>query len=126
MQHATRIGLGLTALLLLAAGCQPGSPPPPDNLSAQWEDTGGGWGKITITGNKGTYTDTFGTGPGTFEFQKQPDGSYAGTWGESEKRHGTLSFTVSDAGRTIKGTYKADEDCEIGPGDTGDIHWTRK
>jgi len=124
MQHATRIGLGLTALLLLAAGCERTSPP--DDLSGPWTDTGGGWGTVAITGNEGTYTDTYGTGPGTFEFQRQPDGSYAGTWRESEQRHGTLSFTVSDARRTIKGTYRADEDCDINPGSTGDIHWTRK
>ncbi len=123
MRHATLTGLCLITALALAGGCERTAPS--NDLSGRWTDTGGGWGKVAITGNTGTYTDTYGTGPGTFAFQEQPDGTYTGTWGESEQRHGTLSFTVSDAGRTIKGTYKADDDCEINPGSTGPIHWTR-
>lgn len=60
---------------------------------------------VVIKGNKGTYTNTYGTGPGTFEFNKTGECTYKSYLGESVKRHGTLSFTVSKDGQTIKGTF---------------------
>ncbi len=93
------------------------------SLSGEWT---GDWGYVVIKGNKGTYTDTYGTGPGTFEFDKAGEGIYNGIWGESVKRHGTMSFTVSGDSKVISGSSKADDNCKINPGSQGSIHWIRK
>jgi len=92
------------------------------DLSGKWS----GWGWVTIQGNRGIYTDTYGPEPGKIIFERIGDNEYSGTWGESDKRHGTLSFTISEDGKKIIGTYTADEDCEINPGSKGAILWVRE
>jgi hypothetical protein len=94
------------------------------DLSGEWK--GGDWGKVVISGAKGTYTDTYQTGPGTFEFKQTGKNTYAGTWGESKQRFGTFSFKVSDDGKTIVGRYQADPNCAINPGSSDVLRWTRK
>jgi len=93
------------------------------DLSDKWSGIESGWGWVTIHGNSGTYTGTYGPEPGKFIFERIGDNEYSGTWGESDKRHGTLSFTISEDGKKIIGTYIADEDCEIDPGSKGSILW---
>jgi DNA-binding beta-propeller fold protein YncE len=99
------------------------------DLSGKWSglESGADWGWVTIQGSRGTYTDTYGPGPGKLEFHRTEHDTYSGTWAESDKRHGTMSFTVSDDGNTITGTYAADEDCEIHPEyKKGVVYWVRQ
>jgi DNA-binding beta-propeller fold protein YncE len=105
------------------------APAAPIDLSGKWSgfESGSDWGWVTIQGNRGTYTDTYGPEPGKLEFHRIGPNAYSGTWGESDKRHGTMSFTVSDDGNKITGTYKADKDVEIDPQyRRGVIYWVRQ
>ncbi len=95
------------------------------DLSGKWSGFESEWGWVTIQGDRGTYTDTH-ESPGKFTFERIGDNKYSGTWGESDKRHGTMSFAVSEDGKKIFGTYTADEDCEIAPGSKGVILWIRE
>ncbi len=98
------------------------------DLSDKWSGFESEWGWVTIEGNRGTYTDTWGLQPvpGKFSFHRTGDNTYSGTWGQSDKRrHGTMSFRISDDGNKIVGTCTADKDCEINPGSTGAILWVR-
>jgi len=83
-----------------------------------------------IKGSEGTYSDTWGPGPGILKFQKTGERSYTGTWCDSAEgevlQQGTMSFTVSEDGKTIAGTWEAGRDCEINPGGKGAIRWTRE
>lgn len=112
--------VGLCLLNLFIVACSPKS----DALSGEWN--GGDWGTVTIQGKTRAYSNTNGTGPGKMEFKNTRDRTYEGTWGESEKRHGTMRFTISEDGKTIGGNWKADEHCEINPGNQGTILWQRK
>jgi tripartite motif-containing protein 71 len=99
------------------------------DLSGKWSgfEAGSDWGWVTIQGNRGTYTDTYGPGPGKLEFHRTGRNAYSGTWGESDKRHGIMSFTVSDDGHKIIGTYEADKDVTLDPHyRTGIIYWIRQ
>jgi hypothetical protein len=109
------------ALFTLLLGC---SALPGGDLSGEW--SGAGWGKVVISGARGTYTDTYQTGPGTFELRRTGRHTYEGTWGESKKRFGTLSFVTSEDERTIAGIYQADASCAIDPGSTSTFQWSRK
>lgn len=105
------------------------APAPPIDLSGKWSgfEAGSDWGWVTIQGNRGTYTDTYGPEPGKLEFRRTGRNAYSGTWGESDKRHGTMSFIVSADGNKITGTYKADKDCTIDPEyNKGVILWVRQ
>ena len=86
----------------------------PLDLSGVW--SGAGWGRIVIEDDRGTYTDTYGPGLGTFEFHGTGKRTYRGRWHQSEKRHGKMWFTVLEDGQTMYGFYVADDDCTIRPG----------
>ena len=101
----------VTGSALCAAEAEENQSP---DLSGVW--AGAGWGRVVIKGSKGTYTDTYGPGLGTFEFQRAGGRTYRGRWHQSEKRHGKMWFTVLDDGQTIYGLYAADDDCSIAPG----------
>ena len=87
--------------------------------------TGKDWGQVVFIGEKGTYTDTFGTSPGTIALRKTGERTYEGTWGEYPKRHGTLSLTLSADGQFANGVWKADEDCEIEGSPGRALQWAR-
>jgi hypothetical protein len=84
------------------------------------------WGGVKIDGNKGSYTDTYGTGPGRLEFTKTGDHAYACNWGESKKRHGTMNVTLSKDGRKLTGKWFVDGDSTIGKKGGGPINWIKK
>ena len=85
------------------------------------------WGRVVFNPNgTGSYTDTFGTGPGTIAVSRATDRSFAGRWGESEKRFGTLRFTLSPDGRTATGTWTPDPTCTIGDQGEHPLRWTRR
>jgi len=96
----------------------------PVDLSGVW--SGAEWGRVVIENNTGTYTDTYGPRPGTFEFHRTGKRTYHGVWGESEQRHGKMWFTVLEDGQTIYGFYVADDDCKIRPGSQGAYFLTRE
>jgi hypothetical protein len=96
------------------------------DLSERWSGFESGWGWVTIQGNTGTYTGTYGPELGKIIFERIGDNEYSGTWKESDKRHGTMSFTISEDGNKIIGKYTADQDCEIDPGSKGSILWIRE
>jgi len=84
------------------------------------------WGEIVLNADgTGTYTDTFGTGPGRMQFERTGDRSYKGTWWESSQRSGTLVLVLSPDGRTITGTWTPDPRSTIGSKTGGAILWTR-
>ncbi len=116
------LGLVLLSTATALCGVAPVVAPPID-LSGVW--SGGGWGVVRIEGNAGTYTDTYGTGPGTFQFEQTGARTYRGAWGESEKRHGEMWFTVMPHGHTIYGLYVADDDCTINPGSQAAFYLTK-
>ncbi len=92
------------------------------DLSGEW--WGSDWGWVTLGGNHGTYTHSNGPQPGKLEFHKTGENTYCGTWGD-QKEHGTMSFTVSEDGQKIAGTYTNDKDRKIPP-EPGTISWVRK
>jgi len=92
------------------------------DLSGEWT---GDWGHVVIEENKGTYTDTYGTGQGRFKFQLYSDGTYFGVWGESTRRHGAMIFTVTEDGRKITGSWMGSEFSPIAPGNSGGINWRK-
>ena len=119
-----RNGLTLTLLATGLALCAAESTEDrPLDLSGVW--SGAGWGRVVIEDDRGTYTDTYGPRPGTFEFHRTGERTYRGTWRESEKRHGKMWFTVLEDGQTLYGLYVADDDCEIRPGSRGAYFLTR-
>jgi hypothetical protein len=93
-------------------------------LAGAWEAAD--WGQVTINGRTGSYTDTYGTGPGRFELRKTGDHMYSGVWGESKARHGTLTVTLSSDGRKLTGTWAPDTDVTIGGREGGPINWVKK
>lgn len=123
--------------LWLLAGCA-SSPPPvvvvvtrdapvatagPLDANGRW--SGSGWGEVVLRGDgTGTYTDTYGTGPGRIEFHAA-GGGYEGRWMESARRFGTLRFAVAEDGRAINGEWTPDPECILGTTTGGAIRWTR-
>jgi hypothetical protein len=91
-------------------------------LRGEWR----GWGDVTIRGNIGGYTDTYRTGPGLFSLVQTGERAFLGTWGESSRRHGTFTATLSGDGKTLSGTWQASSASTIGPGAGGTLTWTRK
>ena len=114
------VGVGILVLGAAALMLRRGEP----GLEGTW--TGNSWGRVVFVDGQGTYTDTYGTGPGTLHLTKAGERAYEGTWGESPKRHGTLAFTLSKNGELANGTWKADEDCEIQGSPGGAIQWIRE
>ena len=101
--------------------------PGPIDLSGKWSGFESDWGWVTIQGNRGAYTDTYAPQVGKLEFYTNGANTYRGTWGESDKRHGTMSFAVSEDGKKIVGTWTADKDSAIAPEyRTGPILWLRQ
>lgn len=93
------------------------------DVAGQW--SGPEWGRVVLTRDgTGTYTDTYGTGPGRIEFRAAGDG-YDGRWVESERRFGTLHFALARDGRVITGTWAPDPECTIGTRSGGTLEWTR-
>src|SRR5205085_7408221 len=110
------------ALLLLAsrAGAQGALP-----IAGQW--AAADWGEVTIAADgSGTYTDTYGTGPGRLQIRRTDDGRYEGTWGESSERHGTLVLVLAPDGRTLTGSWTPDPQSTIGTTTGGPIQWSRR
>lgn len=109
-------------IVAVAVGCGPD----PGDLSGDWDGSSSEWGKVQIRGLAGTYTDTYGPPPGTLTLEKSGPREFRGTWKENEKHGGTLSFTVSEDGRTASGTYKTWDTSPRRPGFEGKVHWTRR
>ncbi len=129
---ASRVSTSALVCLVLAA-TTPGQGPPGDRpvdsitaLDGRWE--GAAWGRVTIRNGRGTYTDTFGTGPGTFRIRATGTNRFEGVWGESDRRFGTMAFSLSADGRTVTGTWSASPRCEISAGfPTGaSLAWRRR
>jgi hypothetical protein len=94
-------------------------------LAGAW--SGRDWGELVLNADgTGTYTDTFGTGPGQLRFDRTGDHSYKGTWWESDQRSGTMVFELSPDGQTITGDWTPDPSSTIGSETGGAILWTRK
>ena len=94
-------------------------------LAGSW--SGRDWGELVLNADgTGTYTDTFGTGPGQVRFNRTGDHSYKGTWRESDQRWGTLVFELSSDGQTITGAWTPEPSSTIGSAMGGAILWTRK
>lgn len=126
----------IPCVLSLLAGC--GTEPPPPiraapsvrvatvaiaDVAGAW--SGPEWGQVVLNRDgTGTYTDTYGTGPGRIEFHAARDG-YEGRWMESERRFGTLRFRLDASGRVVTGTWAPDPECTIGATRGGTFEWTR-
>ncbi len=94
-------------------------------LAGSW--SGGDWGDVVVRADgSGTYTDTFGTGPGVFELHHAGENKYAGSWSESSQRFGTLAIVFAPDGRTIDGRWDPDPRSTIGSQTGGPITWTRR
>jgi hypothetical protein len=117
----------MTCLLIVA--CKERSSAPSvtsdfDAIAGRWN---GGWGFVVIRSDgTGSYTDTYKTGPGEMTLEVVRPGSYRGSWGESEQRHGTLEVTVSEDGNRLTGSWEPDPDSTIGTKSGGTITWTRE
>lgn len=106
---------------------QPVAAAAPHEIEAAGEWSGDDWGNVVIaTDGTGSYTDTFGTGPGRLRLQGGGDRRYAGTWGESSQRFGTLELLLSPDGRTITGTWTPDPRSSLGSPTGGSLVWTRR
>ena len=103
------------ALLVLACSAHP-------RLDGEWQ--GDAWGRVAFVGLRGSYTDTYGPDPGEIRLERMPDGSYSGTWGEGEKRHGTLKVRF-ESRDVIVGEWSADPNSTIHAQSGGIIRWNR-
>jgi outer membrane protein assembly factor BamB len=95
-----------------------------DDLTGAWD--GGDWGEVLVDGEHAVYSANCRTGQGRMLLHVTGHKTYDGTWGESDRRYGTLSVTVSDDGHTAKGTWKASEGAALGDGASGSLNWKRK
>lgn len=94
-------------------------------LAGSW--SGQDWGELVLNADgTGTYTDTFGAGPGEMRFDQTGDHSYKGTWRESDQRSGTMVFELSSDGQTIAGVWTPDPGSTVGGKTGGVIFWTRE
>lgn len=92
-------------------------------LAGDWT----GWGRVTwASDGTGTYTDTYGTGPGTMQLRRSGDRTYEGTWRESAARHGTMVMSLSADGSQLTGTWSPDPDCTIGTRQGGTLTLRRR
>lgn len=140
-----RKGMSIPGALVLLVGCVGGPPPltrsPPRlavatgstsavsavssvaKLAGRWSGPEWGWVVLNSDGN-GSYTDTYGTGPGRIELHAVGDG-YEGRWVESSRRFGTLRFVLEPNGEAIVGTWAPDPRCTIGTTTGGSLRWSR-
>jgi RNA polymerase sigma factor (sigma-70 family) len=103
--------------------------PEPADISGRWQ--GEDWGQVELKRIKpgiyeGTYTDTFGPGPGTITLKwSAEDRRFTGAWAEGKDRYGVLS--VRPDGREIRGAFTTDPNCKIRPGKPAlaDLRWVR-
>lgn len=94
-------------------------------IDGEWK--GGYMGEVVLNRGHGTFTARWGEGPGKLTYHATGERSFEGTWWEGEKLQGTLIFTLSGDGRTIKGKWKVDEGYGTGrSGKWGYLRWTRK
>lgn len=109
-----------TATMQVATGETPAASTDP---TGRW--SGPEWGEVALNHDgTGTYSDTYGTGPGRIEFHAAGDG-YDGRWRESDRRFGTMHFTLTPGGREIVGRWAPDPECSIGSMSGGVLHWMR-
>ena len=103
------LGRALFALVLLAAasgsaGAQTAATPMDLPIAGRW--TGNDWGDVVIAADgTGSYSATFGTGPGRLQLQRVDADRYQGTWRESDRRFGRLVLVLSHDRRTLTGTF---------------------
>ncbi len=77
----------------------------PLRVEGRWH--GSDWGNVELKGETGIYDDPTAGELGTLRFARTGPSSFSGFWRETERRGGTLVFTVADDGR-IRGTYRID------------------
>lgn len=124
---------GLVAVLLACATvgttyATPSHAQPAASVLAQLAGTwaSGDWGSIVLQPDgTGSYSSTYGTGAGRLSLRALGGRRFAGSWGESSQRHGTLTIEVSTDGRTITGTWTPDPNCTLGTTTGGTLTWTR-
>ncbi|MBI5515326.1 MAG: hypothetical protein HY909_16225 [Deltaproteobacteria bacterium] len=110
-------------LLVAATGSAPFATAAVTDATGRW--SGPEWGQVVLRADgTGTYTSTYGTGPGRIEF-RAVGGGYDGRWMESARRFGTMHFVVAPSGSAITGTWAPDPECTIGTMSGGELHWTR-
>lgn len=106
-----------------------GEPEKAADLSGRWQ--GEEWARVELKAVKpgtyeGTYTDTFGPGPGTISLTWEAfDRRFNGTWAEGKDRFGTISVRLD--GGEIRGAFTTDPNCKIRPGKPAlaDLRWVR-
>jgi hypothetical protein len=111
---------------LLCAAVMTGCGPSADDLTGAWDGSSSEWGKVDIRGLEGTYTDTYGPPPGTLSLERTGPRAFRGTWKEDARHGGTMTFAVSEDGRTAVGTYKTWESSPRRPGHEGKVLWKRQ
>lgn len=108
---------------VVVALCAPAPAAPTAEAVGEW--SGPEWGRVVLRRDgSGTYTDTYGTGPGRLEFHAAGDG-YEGRWMESPRRFGTLRFALAPDGRVIYGEWRPDPKCTVGTSNGGALAWRR-
>ncbi|MHC4512925.1 MAG: hypothetical protein ACYTKC_17205 [Planctomycetota bacterium] len=120
------------ALILLASLCAPTAAQKatdhtpriilPPRVEGTWHSND--WGNVELKAETGSYDKPAAGERGTLRFARTGPKSISGSWRETERRGGTLVFTVADDGR-IRGTWRVD-----GPDGRGarprPFTWTRK
>jgi hypothetical protein len=104
--------------LLICAACA-GQP----KFDGDWE--GDDWGTVSFVGTRGSYSSTYGPDRGEIRLQRTEDGSYEGTWGEGERRHGKLKLRF-ESGDVLVGEWTADDDSTLTGSKGGIIRWNRR
>jgi len=117
-----RAAVLLASLAVLAAGGCAEAPPPP-KLDGEWR--GNDWGQVLFVGLRGSYSSTYGPGPGEIRVTEAAEGAYAGTWGEGERRHGKLKLRF-ESRDVLVGEWSADPTSTIKGQPGGIIRWNRK
>lgn len=94
-------------------------------IAGAWHGTG--WGDVVLRADgTGSYSDTYSSGPGRLQIHRTGPRTYAGTWGESARRHGVVVLVFEAGGGTLRGAWSPDPECSLGT-HTGDaLTWTRR
>jgi hypothetical protein len=100
---------------------------PASRLAVAGRWSGADWGDVVIGGDgSGSYTSTYGTGPGQLQIRRAGERTYEGTWSESSQRYGALVLELAPDGRTITGAWRPDSQSTIGSRTGGPVVWTRR
>lgn len=119
---ALAVVAGASSLAAQPVGAQ--APAMPE-LAGSW--TGSDWGTVELRADgSGSYTDTYQGGAGRLTLRRVGERRYAGQWGESNQRFGTVELVLSPDRAILGGVWTPDPQSSFGTRTGGAVAWTRR